>query len=134
MKPDLQPHLTNPRAIERNNFATKRLIVKMFAKLLRLSVCSKIRRPSRRVSFLVCLDYMYTCLDYMYTCTLILRYTDVYVAYTIRIRIQIRYICIHSVYVIRYTYAYVAHTLHVTRYIYIYIFFFWVQKNGDTTK
>ena len=42
-----------------------------------------IRRPSRRVSFPVCLDHTYTC-------TLILRYTHVYVAYTIRIRIHIR--------------------------------------------
>ena len=35
----------------------------------------QIRRPNRRVSFSVCLDYTYTC-------TLILRYTHVYVAYT----------------------------------------------------
>ena len=52
VKPYLQPHLTNPRAIERNNFATKRLIVKKVAKLLRFRVCSKMNANARGFALL----------------------------------------------------------------------------------
>ncbi len=50
----LQPHPTNPRAIERNNFATKRLIVKKVAKLLRFRVCSKMTTNPRGFALLCC--------------------------------------------------------------------------------